>query len=124
MPQKESVTTSDAPAPLPFFSQGIKCQGMVYCSGTVGMDPKTNKLIEGGIAGRARQCLLNLSAVLKAAGSSLDNVVKVNIFLVNMEDFAAVNKVYAEFITGEAKPVRTVSFALHCCVGLGRTRWT
>lgn len=53
MPQKEAVLTTDAPAPLPFYSQAIKCQGMVYCSGAVGMDPKTMQLVEGGVADRA-----------------------------------------------------------------------
>lgn len=59
---------------------------------------------------KQRQCLTNLSAVLDAAGSSIDNVVKVNIFLTNMENFAAVNKVYTEFINKDPKPVRTVSY--------------
>lgn len=52
MPQKESVSTAKAPPPLPFFSQAVKCQGMVYCSGSIGMDVATKKLVEGGIADR------------------------------------------------------------------------
>ncbi|KAM3065416.1 hypothetical protein ACMFMF_011140 [Clarireedia jacksonii] len=52
MPQKEAVSTDQAPPPLPFFSQAIKCQGMVYCSGSVGMDPATNKLVEGSVGDR------------------------------------------------------------------------
>lgn len=52
MPQKESVSTDKAPPPLPFFSQAIKCQGMVYCSGSIGMDVKTKSLVEGGVADR------------------------------------------------------------------------
>ncbi|KAA8574900.1 hypothetical protein EYC84_004138 [Monilinia fructicola] len=73
MPQKESVSTAKAPPPLPFFSQAVKCQGMVYCSGSIGMDVATKKLVEGGIADRTRQSLLNLQAILEAAGSSIDN---------------------------------------------------
>ncbi|KAB8304279.1 hypothetical protein EYC80_003691 [Monilinia laxa] len=107
MPQKESVSTDKAPPPLPFFSQAVKCQGMVYCSGSIGMDVTTKKLVEGGVADRTRQSLLNLQAILEAAGSSIDNVVKVNVFLTKMEDFAAMNKVYAEFFHKDPKPVRT-----------------
>ncbi|KAG4035085.1 hypothetical protein MFRU_002g04320 [Monilinia fructicola] len=107
MPQKESVSTAKAPPPLPFFSQAVKCQGMVYCSGSIGMDVATKKLVEGGIADRTRQSLLNLQAILEAAGSSIDNVVKVNVFLTKMDDFAAMNNVYAEFFHKDPKPVRT-----------------
>jgi len=53
MAPKEAVLTENAPAPMPFFSQAIKCQGMVYCSGSIGMDPKTSKLVEGGVGDRA-----------------------------------------------------------------------
>ncbi|TVY14946.1 RutC family protein [Lachnellula arida] len=104
---KEAVKTDKAPLPLPFFSQAIKCQGLVYCSGSVGMDPATSKLVEGSVADRTAQSLKNLSAVLEAAGSSIDNAVKVNVFLTNMENFAAMNKVYDGFFTKEPKPVRT-----------------
>ncbi|TGO35798.1 hypothetical protein BGAL_0023g00470 [Botrytis galanthina] len=107
MPQKEAVSTDKAPPPLPFFSQAIKCQGMVYCSGSIGMDVATMKLVEGGVADRTKQAILNLQAVLEAAGSSLDNVVKVNVFLTDMQNFAAMNKVYAEFFHKDPKPVRT-----------------
>ncbi|PQE20154.1 endoribonuclease L-PSP protein [Rutstroemia sp. NJR-2017a WRK4] len=107
MPQKEAVSTDKAPPPMPFFSQAIKCQGMVYCSGSIGMDPATNKLVEGSVGDRTAQSLRNLSAVLTAAGSSIDNVVKVNVFLDNMANFAAMNKVYAEFFHQDPKPVRT-----------------
>ncbi|EMR85863.1 putative endoribonuclease l-psp protein [Botrytis cinerea BcDW1] len=99
MPQKEAVSTDKAPPPLPFFSQAIKCQGMVYCSGSIGMDVATMKLVEGGVADR--------TAVLEAAGSSIENVVKVNVFLTDMQNFAAMNKVYAEFFHKDPKPVRT-----------------
>jgi 2-iminobutanoate/2-iminopropanoate deaminase len=127
MPLKEAVLTSNAPPPLPFFSQAIKCNGMVYCSGSIGTDPTTLKLVEGGVADRTRQSLKNLSAVLEAAGSGIDNVVKVNVFLTNMvsfvsvlgemkvvingkqDNFAAMNNVYAEVFSKEGvpKPVRT-----------------
>ncbi|CAK7208968.1 hypothetical protein SCUCBS95973_000292 [Sporothrix curviconia] len=97
MPVKEAVFTPNSPPPLPFFSQAIKCNGMVYCSGQVGVDPKTGEMVEGTIQDRTRQILKNMSAVLEAAGSSLDNVVKVNIFITAMDNFGAVNEVYKEF---------------------------
>ncbi|CZR55343.1 probable brt1 protein [Phialocephala subalpina] len=107
MVMKEAVKTDKAPPPMPFFSQAIKCGGMVYCSGSIGMDPTTMKLVEGGVADRAEQSLKNLAAVLEAAGSSIDNAVKVNVFLTNMEDFAAMNKVYDTVFHKEPKPCRT-----------------
>jgi len=107
MVMKEAVKTDKAPPPMPFFSQAIKCGGMVYCSGSIGMDSTTNKLVEGSVGDRAAQSLKNLAAVLEAAGSSIDNAVKVNVFLTNMEDFAAMNKVYDQVFSKEPKPCRT-----------------
>ncbi|KAI9752235.1 MAG: hypothetical protein M4579_005711 [Chaenotheca gracillima] len=71
------------------------------------MDPKTNQLVEGGVGDRTAQALRNLSAVLEAGGSSLQNVVKVNIFLTTMENFAAMNKAYIQFFEAPPKPCRT-----------------
>jgi 2-iminobutanoate/2-iminopropanoate deaminase len=129
MTLKESVVTDKAPAQPSLFSQAIKCNGMVYCSGSIGIEPTTMKLVEGGVADRTvsrslrplpttdplasshitsqKQALTNLSEVLKAAGSSIDNVVKVNIFLTNMENYAAMNKAYETFFSKEPKPCRT-----------------
>ncbi|KAK0115579.1 hypothetical protein ONS95_000146 [Cadophora gregata] len=107
MAAKTAVVTDKAPPPLPFFSQAIKCNGMVYCSGSIGMDPVAAKLVEGGVEKRTEQALANLSAVLTAAGSSIDNVVKVNVFLTDMKDFAAMNEVYAKVFSKDPKPVRT-----------------
>ncbi|CAK7244488.1 MAG: hypothetical protein STHCBS139747_006029 [Sporothrix thermara] len=102
MSVKEAVFTTNSPPPLPFYSQAIKCNGMVYCSGQVGGDPKTGKVVEGTIQDRT-----NLSAILEAAGSSIDKVVKVGIFITSMDNFAAVNEVYQEFFSVEPKPCRT-----------------
>ncbi|CAK7272852.1 hypothetical protein SEPCBS57363_005355 [Sporothrix epigloea] len=107
MPVKESVFTPNSPAPRPFYSQAVKCNGMVYCSGQLAADPKTNELIGGTIQDRTRLVLKNLSAVLEAAGSSIDNVVKVNVFITNMDNFGAVNEVYEEVFTVDPKPCRT-----------------
>ncbi|PMD16426.1 hypothetical protein NA56DRAFT_708955 [Hyaloscypha hepaticicola] len=107
MTLKESVLTDKAPAPMPLFSQAIKCNGMVYCSGSIGIEPTSMKIVEGGVADRTKQALTNLSEVLKAAGSSIGNVVKVNIFITNMENYAAMNKAYETFFSKEPKPCRT-----------------
>ncbi|KAL3410647.1 YjgF-like protein [Aspergillus fumigatus] len=100
------IRTEKAPLPPPFLSQGIKVGNMIYCSGQVGVDPTTGKMVEGPIQARTKQILHNLSAVLEAGGSSLQDVVKVNIFLADMGDFAAVNEVY-QAAFGEPKPART-----------------
>ncbi|CAG8005430.1 unnamed protein product [Penicillium salamii] len=100
------VRTERAPLPPPFLSQGLVVGDVVYCSGQVGADPTTGKLVEGSIQNRTRQILNNLSAVLEAGGSSLHDAIKVNIFLTDMADFPAVNEVYATFFS-DPKPVRT-----------------
>ncbi|EGD97401.1 endoribonuclease L-PSP [Trichophyton tonsurans CBS 112818] len=107
MPTKTAVLTSKAPAPLPVLSQAIVHNGMIYCSGSIGMDPKTNKIVSGGVAERTHQALRNLSAVLEAGGSSLKNVVKTNVFISTMDYFAEMNKVYQSYFKDEPKPCRT-----------------
>ncbi|KAM6532433.1 hypothetical protein FSOLCH5_001857 [Fusarium solani] len=87
------VFTAKAPAPLPAFSQAIKANNMVYVSGNVGIDPATGKLQEGAAAQTA-QILNNLKAVLEEAGSGLDKVIKVNVFITDMGNFAELNKAY------------------------------
>ncbi|KAL1619780.1 hypothetical protein SLS54_006376 [Diplodia seriata] len=98
-PSRDAVYTSGAPKPPPFLSQAIKDGGRVYCSGQVGMDAQTGKMVEGTVQDRT-----NLAAVLEAAGSDLSSVIKVNIFLTDMGDFAAMNDVYDAFFS-EPKPV-------------------
>ncbi|KAF4458885.1 endoribonuclease L-PSP [Fusarium albosuccineum] len=107
MSYREPVFTTAACAPLPQFSQAIKYNGMVYCSGSIGIDPVTDELVSGTITDRARVALQNLKAVLEAAGSSLERVVKANIFLVDMKDFEAVNIAWDEFFPSDPKPCRT-----------------
>ncbi|KAI1489234.1 L-psp endoribonuclease family protein [Biscogniauxia mediterranea] len=104
---KQAVLTDKAPAPLAQLSQAVKYGNMVYCSGSIGKGPADPQLVEGGVKPQARQALQNLAAVLEAAGSSLSNVVKVNVFLTTMDNFAAVNEVYDEFFVSSPKPCRT-----------------
>ncbi|KAL1983160.1 hypothetical protein VTN96DRAFT_410 [Rasamsonia emersonii] len=107
MSVKTPVFTEKAPKPLPgIYSQAIIANGVVYCSGAVAIDPETGKLIDGDIKAHTHQCIKNLSNVLEAAGTSLDKVVKVNVFLANMDDFAEMNSVYTQY-WGEVKPCRT-----------------
>lgn len=102
---KEIVHTPKAPAAVGPYSQAVKAGGFVFCSGQIPLDPATNAMLSGDVRAQTRRVLENLRCVLEAAGSSLDRVVKTTVFLADMNDYAAVNEVYAEFF-GEAKPAR------------------
>jgi 2-iminobutanoate/2-iminopropanoate deaminase len=97
---REIISTPNAPAAIGPYSQAVKAQGFVYCSGQVPIDPATGKLVEGDVEVQARQVLKNLSAVLSAAGTSLAKAVKAADFLHNVPDFAAMNKVYRRGVRG------------------------
>lgn len=99
---KKQIQTDHAPAAIGPYSQGIAAGGFVFCSGQIPLDPVTNTVVAGGIEEQTRQVFKNLSAILEAAGSSLDQAVKCTVFLQDMNDFAAMNKVYAEFFKGVA----------------------
>lgn len=98
------IATQNAPQAIGPYSQAIEAKGVIYTSGQIGLTSQ-GVLVEG-IEAQTRQVLSNLSEVLKAGGSSLQNVVKTTIFLSNMDDFALVNAIYAEFF-GEHKPARS-----------------
>ena len=102
---REPVKTTDAPAALGPYSQAIKAGGFVYVSGQVPIDPATGEFVAGGIAEQTDRVLKNVAAVLEAAGSSLNQVVKTTVFLADMNEFSAMNEVYAKFFT-EAPPAR------------------
>jgi 2-iminobutanoate/2-iminopropanoate deaminase len=91
------VATENAPAALGPYSQAIVANGLVFCSGTVGIDPRTGELREG-VAAQTEQALLNLGAILQAAGSSFDHLVKTTIFYANVEDFGTINEVYGRYM--------------------------
>ena len=92
--ERRRISTDNDPAALGPYSQAIVAGGFVFSSGTVGIDPNTGLLLEG-VAEQTEQALLNLAAILEAAGSSIDQLVKTTIFYANVEDFATVNEVYA-----------------------------
>lgn len=98
---KEIVSTDKAPAAVGPYSQAVRAGNLVYTAGQVPLDPATGKMAEGGIQIQVEQALDNLRAVLEAAGSSLEQVIKTTVFLQNMDDFAAMNEVYARFFSGE-----------------------
>ncbi|KAF1961227.1 L-PSP endoribonuclease family protein [Byssothecium circinans] len=106
---RAAILSPSAPQPPPFLSQAIQQGNLVFCSGQIATNPATGTLVQGTVQDRTSQILKNLSAVLKAAGSSLDLVNKFNIFLVNPEDFAAVNETYVTFLK-DPKPARTCVF--------------
>jgi 2-iminobutanoate/2-iminopropanoate deaminase len=103
---KEIVSTNHAPKAIGPYEQAIKAGEFVYASGQIPLDPSTGNLVEGGIAVQTRRVMENLKAVVAAAGSSFERVVKTTVFLKNIGDFAAMNEVYAEYL-GKAKPVRS-----------------
>jgi 2-iminobutanoate/2-iminopropanoate deaminase len=103
---KQTVATEHAPKAIGPYEQAIKVSDFVYTSGQIPLDPKTGALVNGGIKEQTRQALENLKAVLHAAGSSLDKVIKATVFLKNMADFAAMNEVYAEYLN-QSKPARS-----------------
>jgi 2-iminobutanoate/2-iminopropanoate deaminase len=94
---KKQVQTDKAPKAIGPYSQAIIANGFVFCSGQIPIDPATGNLINGTIEEETRQVLKNLGAVLEAAGSSYDDVVKTTVFLQDMNDFAKMNAVYGEF---------------------------
>ncbi len=99
--RKQPISTPDAPAAIGPYSQAVVTGDLVYTSGQVGFDPSNGQLVEGGVAREAEQVLRNLEAVLLGAGSSLAQVVKTTVFLKDMNDFAAMNEVYARFLASE-----------------------
>jgi len=110
MAVRKVVTTKEAPMPVGPYSQAIVSGDKVFTAGQLGIDPATGKLVGEGVEEQTRQALRNLQAVLAAAGTSLENAVKVTVFLTDMGNFPIMNRVYAEFFPKEP-PART-------CVGV------
>jgi len=102
---KERVQTDSAPKAIGPYSQAIKANGFVFASGQIPLDPQTMEIVEGGIREQTERVMTNLSAVLRAAGTSLDSVVKTTVFLSDLSDFAEMNETYGKFL-GEVPPAR------------------
>ncbi len=98
---KEVISTTKAPAAVGPYSQAVKAGDFVFTSGQIPINPETGELVKGDIRGQTRQVLQNLKAVLEAAGTGLDKVVKTTVFINDMDRFGDVNEVYASFFAGD-----------------------
>jgi len=96
---KQIITTDKAPQAIGPYSAAVRAGNFVYTAGQIGIDPASGQVVSGGIEAETRQALTNLKHILEAAGASLENVVKTTVFLRDINDFAAMNGVYAEFFT-------------------------
>ena len=103
---KKRISTPNAPAAIGPYSQGVRVVNLLYTSGQLALDPATGNFVEGGIAEQTRQALSNVKAILNEAGTNMGAVIKTTVFLKNMDDFAAMNAVYAEFFS-EHYPARS-----------------
>jgi 2-iminobutanoate/2-iminopropanoate deaminase len=108
---REIIKTASAPEAIGPYSQAIKAGGFVFASGQIPINPATGQFVAGGIAEQTEQVLCNLSAVLEAAGTSLEQVVKTTVFLADMGDFAVMNEVYGRYFEREAPARATVEAA-------------
>ena len=103
---REVIATEHAPAAIGPYSQGIRANGFVFASGQIPIDPATGNILGGDIAEQTERVLTNVSEILRAAGTTMDRVVKTTVFLKNMSDFASMNDVYARFF-GKEPPARS-----------------
>ena len=103
---RELVQTDKAPRPFAPYCQAVKANGFVFVSGQGPLDPATGQIVQGTIEEQTRLTIETIKAILEAAGTSLENVVKVGVFLQDMKDFRAMNRIYGEYF-GEIKPART-----------------
>ena len=108
---RERIQTDNAPAAIGPYSQAIRAGGFVFASGQIPIDPATGEFVKGGIAEQTEQVLKNLAALLEAAGSGLDKVVKTTVFLADMKEFAQMNEVYAKFFKDTPPARATVAAA-------------
>lgn len=103
---KEVISTTNAPGAIGPYSQGIKFGNLLFVSGQTPLDPATRKIAEGDVQCQAKQCIENIKAILEAAGSNLDNVLKSTVFIKDMNDFGRVNEIYAQYFT-KNQPARS-----------------
>jgi 2-iminobutanoate/2-iminopropanoate deaminase len=106
--ERTPITTSQAPAAIGPYNQAVRCGQFIYTSGQIPMDPATSEIVSNEIQAQTHRVIQNLQAVLEAAGSSLRNVIKTTVFLANMNDFQAMNAVYASYF-GDVPPARSAA---------------
>ena len=104
---KKVIIPEGGAKPLAPYSPGIRWDRLVFCSGQIGINPKSGKLVTGGVGAETRQALINLSSILEASGSSIADVLKVTVYLNDIEDYTLVNQIYGEFFVDEP-PARSV----------------
>ncbi|MFB6231746.1 MAG: RidA family protein [Salinibacter sp.] len=104
-PDRQVISTDAAPEALGPYSQAIQVGNTIYCSGQIGIDPTTDSLVAGGVEAETRQALENLRSVLESAGFSLEDVVRTQVFLADLDDYAAMNEVYSTYFDA-ASPAR------------------
>ncbi|MCB9604258.1 MAG: RidA family protein [Sandaracinus sp.] len=102
----DAVSTSSAPAAIGPYSQAIRANGFLFCSGQIALDPATGEIVSDDVREQTERVMKNLAAVLAAGGSGWDRVVKVTIFLADMNDFAAVNAIYGRYFESLTPPAR------------------
>jgi 2-iminobutanoate/2-iminopropanoate deaminase len=103
---REVISTPDAPKAIGPYSQGVRANGLVFTAGQVAFDPKTQQIVDGDISAQTERVMQNLSAILTAAGCGMQDVIRSTVFLKNMDDFAAMNAVYAKYFS-TAPPARS-----------------
>jgi 2-iminobutanoate/2-iminopropanoate deaminase len=108
---RDGIATHAAPKAIGPYSQGIRAGNLLFCSGQIPLDPATGQLVSGDIAAQTRQVFSNLQGVLSAAGASFDHVVRTTVYLADMDDFAAMNEVYATFFASPAPARSTIQAA-------------
>jgi 2-iminobutanoate/2-iminopropanoate deaminase len=108
---REVISTPNAPQAIGPYSQAIKANGFIFVSGQIPVDPATQKIVEGGVAQQTEQVIRNLEAILRAAGSSLEKVVRTGVFLKDMGEFAAMNDIYERFFPQSSPARSTVEVA-------------
>ena len=108
--QAQTINTANAPKAIGPYSQAIEAGNMLFISGQIPVDPATGKVVEGGISAQTEQSLKNIKGILEEAGYTFDNIVKCTCFLSTMDDFAAMNEVYAKYFT--ANPPARAAFAV------------
>ena len=105
---KKIISTSEAPAALGPYSQAIRIDNLVFCSGQIPLDPKSGKIVEGDIRAQTRRVMDNITAVLRAEGLTFENIVKTTIFLTNLADFQTVNELYGSYFKSDPPARSTV----------------